>query len=404
MQNQQVFNRYSLAGLGATLIGNGIGRFAYIALMPALIQAGWFDESQASYLGAATLIGYIFGAPAIGLLTKRFSIGVLIKAAMLVSSFTYLSCAIENAPIAWYYMLRTLAGIAGAMLIILAPPIVFRMHTPAIRARISGITFSGIGLGALLSGTLVPLLIYHSIVSAWLGMGVVALITTFLTWNAWSTQSEQQSAGVVNASFANLSNVQRITVILILIAYSLDAIGYLPHTMFWVDYVVRELEMPFFTGGLLWASFGFGAMIGPLLAGVLGDKFGVRRSLVVSFMCKSAGVALPVISQHPTALFVSALLVGIFTPGTVSLVSIYTLESVGYELHTKAWGMMTMAFALSQGIVGYLMAYLAPTLSSYNVLFSTSAGVLMISACLIAISPTPIREPFPEGDALQTKD
>jgi hypothetical protein len=66
--------------------------------------------------------------------------------------------------------------------------------------------------------------------------------------------------------------------------------------------------------------------------------------------------------------------------------------------------MMTMAFALSQGIVGYLMAYLAPTLSSYNVLFSTSAGVLMISACLIAISPTPIREPFPEGDALQTKD
>ncbi|NIY82039.1 YbfB/YjiJ family MFS transporter [Vibrio hepatarius] len=404
MQNQHVLNRYSLAGLGATLIGNGIGRFAYIALMPALIQAGWFDESQASYLGAATLIGYIFGAPVIGLLTKRFSNGVLIKAAMLVSSFTYLGCAIEHAPIAWYYMLRTLAGISGAMLIILAPPIVVRMHTPAIRARISGIIFSGIGLGALLSGTLVPLLIYHSIVSAWLGMGIVALVTTFLTWNAWSTQSEQQAAGVVNASFANLSNVQRITVILILIAYSLDAIGYLPHTMFWVDYVVRELEMPLFTGGLLWASFGFGAMIGPLLAGVIGDKFGIRRSLVVSFMCKSAGVALPVISQYPTALFISALLVGIFTPGTVSLVSIYVLESVGYELHTKAWGMMTMAFALSQGIAGYLMAYLAPMLSSYNVLFSTSAGVLMISACLIAISPTPIREPFPEGDALQTKD
>lgn len=141
MHNQQVFNRHSLAGLGATLIGNGIGRFAYIALMPALIQAGWFDESQASYLGAATLIGYIFGAPAIGLLTKRFSIGVLIKAAMLVSSFTYLGCAIENAPIAWYYMLRTLAGIAGAMLIILAPPIVVRMHIPAIRARISGSSF-----------------------------------------------------------------------------------------------------------------------------------------------------------------------------------------------------------------------------------------------------------------------
>lgn len=90
MPNSAIINRYSLAGLGATLIGNGIGRFAYIALMPALIQAGWFSSSEASLLGVATLIGYIFGAPAVNLLLRYFSVGQLIRTAMLVSSLSYL--------------------------------------------------------------------------------------------------------------------------------------------------------------------------------------------------------------------------------------------------------------------------------------------------------------------------
>jgi MFS family permease len=111
MGSRPLLNRYSLAGLGATLIGNGIGRFAYIALMPALIQAGWFSPSDASYLGVATLIGYIFGAPAANLLIKYFTLGQLIRVAMLMSSISYLGCALEGAPLMWFYVLRTLAGI-----------------------------------------------------------------------------------------------------------------------------------------------------------------------------------------------------------------------------------------------------------------------------------------------------
>ncbi|MFU7514200.1 YbfB/YjiJ family MFS transporter, partial [Vibrio cholerae] len=160
MPNSAIINRYSLAGLGATLIGNGIGRFAYIALMPALIQAGWFSSSEASLLGVATLIGYIFGAPAVNLLLRYFSVGQLIRTAMLVSSLSYLGCAVQEAPILWFYLLRTLAGIAGAMLMVLAPPVIVRMHKSEVKALISGVVFSGIGLGAMLSGTLIPALIY----------------------------------------------------------------------------------------------------------------------------------------------------------------------------------------------------------------------------------------------------
>src|SRR3546814_14051351 len=45
----------ALAGLAATLVGNGIARFAYTPLIPALIAAGWFAPAEAVYLAAANL-------------------------------------------------------------------------------------------------------------------------------------------------------------------------------------------------------------------------------------------------------------------------------------------------------------------------------------------------------------
>ena len=47
----------TLAGLSATLVGIGLGRFAYTPLIPVLIDAGWFSASDAAYLGAANLAG-----------------------------------------------------------------------------------------------------------------------------------------------------------------------------------------------------------------------------------------------------------------------------------------------------------------------------------------------------------
>lgn len=385
--NKQIVNRASMAGLGATLIGNGIGRFAYIALMPALIQSGWFSESDASYLGVATLVGYIAGAPAANLLLRYFSSGQLIRSAMLISSFSYLACSWQDAPLTWFYIWRTLAGVTGALLMIAAPPVIVHQFSSDVKARVSGIVFSGIGIGAMLSGTLLPALISYDLISAWIGMGAVALVTTILTWNAWDTRITPTHAAYVQASFSHLSQPQIKNVILISLAYSLCAIGYLPHTLFWVDYLVRELGMSFTSGGFFWATFGVGAAMGPLITGSLGDKFGLKRSLCIAFSFKAVGVAIPLFSTHPILLFISSLLVGIFTPGIVTLVSTYTLECVGYELHTKAWSGMTLSFAISQGVGGFLMAYFLTHFASYNTLFALSASALVVSLiCILSTS------------------
>ena len=139
-------------------------------------------------------------------------------------------------------------------------------------------------------------------------------------------------------------------------------------------------------GGVFWAVFGIGAAIGPWLVGFLSDKFSFRSCLITAFLLKAVGVALPLASSGVVSLFFSSLLVGMFTPGIVTMVSGYTMYLGGVKLHRKAWGAMTFSFAASQAIVGYVMAYLASDWSSYRPLFMISSSALLVSVvCLLLI-------------------
>jgi MFS family permease len=401
---QLALNRLSLAGLSATLIGNGIGRFAFIDLMPALIDAGWFTKGEASHLSVATLLGYVLGAWATDALCRRFTVATLLRGSMLVCALSFFACAFEGAGLGWYYLWRTAAGFAGAVLMVLPAPVVLPQHEPAVRGKASGVVFSGIGLGAVVSGTLVPLLIsglgvalifsgetyrlaFHGITGAWLGLGVVSLGLTLSAWRQWPPEAHEPpqaaASSVDGVAAETIPQEARTTVWLILLAHGLNAVGYLAHTMFWVDYIVRELHMPLATGGFFWSMFGLGAAIGPLLTGSLADRFGLKRCLIAGFLLKSLAAVLPLWGNSTFTLLLSSLLMGIFTPGIVALISAYTLDRVGPKLHRKAWGMATFSFAIAQAAGGFLMAMVAVKLDSYHPLFLASALALLGSAACV---------------------
>jgi hypothetical protein len=76
----------ALAGLSALLVGIGLSRFGYAPLIPALIQIGWFDAGQASYLGATNLAGYIAGAALARRLTDCLSATGLMRGSMVLAT------------------------------------------------------------------------------------------------------------------------------------------------------------------------------------------------------------------------------------------------------------------------------------------------------------------------------
>lgn len=384
--DRSFLNPLSLSGLAATLVGNGIGRFAYIALMPVLIQQAWFTRTDAALLGAATLLGYLVGAPFTNRLSRLMPCHAMMRAALLTCSVSYFACAWQGGWLGWFYVWRFLAGVGGAVAMVLAPYLVLSRSPLAQRGRTSGVVFSGVGFGIMASGTVIPLIVRFGIVETWLVLGGICLLLTTATWTQWCEATKHAGArpGQHQPVAGPIPADRLLPLSLLLAAYALNAVGYLPHTLFWVDYIVRELHWSIAAGGFFWAIFGIAAAAGPFVTGAMADCIGFSWTLFIGFLLKALGVALPLLDNSWGSLFFSSLLAGTFTPGIAAVVSGYAMTIVGVDRHKRAWGWITSSFAASQCVTGFAMVFMMNQHESYYLLFFVSACALVVSSLCIA--------------------
>lgn len=116
--------------------------------------------------------------------------------------------------------------------------------------------FSGIGVGALLSATLVPSLAQHSLSAVWLGLGAICVLALWLGWRSARALPAPAPITVVpgaTPSPAPVATLWTLPVVLVFLAYTTDAFGFVPHTVFWVDYLARELQLGTAYGATQWA-------------------------------------------------------------------------------------------------------------------------------------------------------
>lgn len=375
--------RNALAGLCALLVGIGFARFGYTPLIPVLIEHDWLSASDAAYLGATNLAGYVAGSLLAATLARIVPIARLTRMAMAITALSLIACA-PDWGFAWFVPWRFLAGFTGGILMVAAIPLMLSRMPAERRGRGNGIVFTGVGIGIIASGTLVPALAGFGPAPIWLGMAGGALLLTALTWRQWG-DDDAPSALKSGVSGGSVSWPMA----LFLVSYMLDAAGFIPHTVFWADYIARGLGRGVAAGGFFWIFFGIGALLGPFLAGLIAERLNFYRSMVLLLGVKAAAVVLPVASQHDAALVTSALVVGALTPGISALASGRVAELVGIAAHRQAWGWMTGGWAISSAAIGYLMSFLFDRTASYDLLFGIGAASLVCSMILAACARKP---------------
>ncbi|MBK4738561.1 YbfB/YjiJ family MFS transporter [Noviherbaspirillum pedocola] len=366
----------ALAGWCATLAGIGIGRFSYVPLLPLMIDAGWTSPAGAAGLAAANLLGYLAGALAAHPLALRIGATRAIRFSLLVLPLSFLACALQPA-FAWMWFSRLAAGVAGGMLMIIAAPYVLTRVPAALRGKAVGIVFAGIGVGIIAAGLGVPAAGAVHLRAAWLALAACGFLALAYAWPKFAGDDIH-----VAAEAGPL--LPRGPMLALACAYALDAIGYLPHAVFWVEYLVHGIGLPMSIGGVSWAVFGVGATLGPLIAGYAADRFGFRLALVGSLAVKAAAVALPLASSSVPALLLSAFLVGALTPGLVAVTSGRVVEIAGAAAHRRNWAMLTFLWALLQAAGGYAMTALYAALHSFSLLFVIGAAALSLAAVIAA--------------------
>lgn len=377
-----------LTGFLATLSGVGLARFAYTALMPQMVMAGWFTGEQVAYLGAANLLGYLIGALAAAPLAERFGAVRVLVACWVAVALSFAGCSFDQ-PMPLFFVWRLISGIAGATLMVLGPSVAMSATPIARRAALGPLMFSGIGVGALLSATLVPTLAQQSLSAVW--WGLTAISVAALWWGRHYASTLPAPIPMVitpenSASAAVPVAAWTLPVVLVFAAYATDAFGFVPHTVFWVDYLARELHMGAGYASTQWAFFGMGAVAGPLCASLCATRWGWWRTTTGAYALKAVAIGLPLLWVGFAGHAVSGFIVGALSPGMAAITSGYLMQLIGPARHKRMWGYATAAFALFQATAGYLMAFIYASTGSYRSLFAIGCAVLAMGALLVAFS------------------
>ncbi len=368
--------RAVLAGLCATLVGIGLARFAYTPLIPALIGEDWFTPSQAAYLGAANLAGYLAGA----LLARRIagltSTRWALRSMMLLATAAFFACAFPFS-LSWYTAWRFAAGLAGGALMALAAPTVLAHVPPARQGLASGVIFTGVGLGIAASGTVVPPLLQVGLAETWHGLGLMSLCLTVVAWGGWPADASALPAAEPQAARPRAGLALKS----LYLEYALVAAGLVPHMVFLVDFIARGLGQGIETGAWYWVLFGAGAMIGAVTTGAVADRIGFAAALRLALVLQGMAVVLLTFDTGVVALTVSSIVIGAFVPGIVPLVlgRVHELLPAG-DGRKAAWSLATAAFAVGQAVAAYGFSFLFErTGGSYAPLFVLGSAALAVS-------------------------
>jgi MFS family permease len=375
-------------GFLATLSGVGLARFAYTALMPQMVLAGWFTGEQVAYLGAANLLGYLIGALAAAPLADRLGAVRVLVLCWAAVALSFIGCSFAQ-PMPVFFVWRLISGMAGATLMVLGPSIAMAATPLARRAALGPLMFCGIGVGALLSATLVPSLALQSLGAVWWGL---ALVCVAALWGGWRCARLLPAPAPIAVTPQALAQalpapaLWTLPVVLVLLAYVTDGFGFVPHTVFWVDYLARELHLGASYASTQWAIFGLGAVAGPLCASLCASRWGWWRTTAGAYALKAAAIGLPLVWADFAGHAVSGFVVGALSPGMAAITSGYVMQLLGPAQHKKMWGYATAAFALLQATAGYFMAYLYASTGSYHSLFIWGCAALSLGMVLIVFS------------------
>ena len=365
-----------LSGWCASLVGIGLARFAYTPLLPALIAEQWFQPSQAAYLGAANLAGYLAGALLARPMASRAGAAVVLRAMMLLATATFFASALPLSFL-WFFVWRFASGLAGGALMVLAAPTVLTCVAPSRRGLAGGAIFTGVGLGIAASGTLVPPLLRLGLAATWCALGALALLLTIVAWRGWP--EGRASALPVAAKDRAPRPITPLKALYV--EYGLGAVGLVPHMVFLVDFVARGLGRGLAAGAGYWVLFGLAATVGPVLAGRLADRIGFGPALRLAFLVQAAAVALLVVADGAGGLALSSIVIGAFVPGIVPLVLGRVQELAGRDERnrTAAWSIATATFALGQAAAAYGFSFLFARTGSYTILFALGAAALILA-------------------------
>jgi len=363
-------------------VSNGLGRFAYALILPAMRSDLRWSYSQAGWVNTVNALGYLLGALATLRLIGRTGphrllwVGLIATAASLFGSGIFRDFAA-------LLLMRLVAGCGGALALIAGGALAAELfaHHPERASSGIAIYFSGGGVGIAVPGLFLPWLLdvrgAPAWDQAWLATGLVAAAFCVPCLLAAARVPEvSRTAGQVPWKKRPL-----LASLLGYFCFALGAIVYMTFIIAWMrDRGATPLEV-----SVVWSVLGLAIVVSPLPWRVPLARWSGGWPLAASLLACALGAAIPLISTSLPAMVVSAAFFG----GAFFIPPAAITGLARAHLPRAAWGAAlatyTVVFGLGQPIGPIFAGAVADVSGTLFAGLAASVAVLLVGAVASAL-------------------
>jgi predicted MFS family arabinose efflux permease len=360
----------AFGGLLAIAAGIGIGRFVYTPILPPMVEALGLNQSQAGLIASANFVGYLAGA-----LLAALRLPGSRRAWLLAGLAVNVACLAAmglTASLTLFLVLRLIAGIASAFILIFASALVLDRLAAAGRSPLSALHFAGVGSGIAASAALVaPLSDWHTM---WLAGAALALVASIAAWALVPADRPGAPATVPRGRTKLDGRFLRTAA-----AYGLFGFGYIITATFIVA-MVRGSRQIAALEPYIWVMFGLAAVPSVALWTRLGWRWGILRAYAAAAIVEAIGVAASALWITEATVILSSILVGGTFMGLTALGLIAAREGEGDARGRIA--LMTSSFGAGQILGPAFAGYAYDLTGSFAVPSWCAVAALVLAAAL----------------------
>jgi len=380
----------------------GFGRFAYPMLLPNMRASLSFNYSELGLLSGAIMLGYLLFSLIGGLLATRFGPKRIVIASILCSAFSmFFMGRLSGFFPLLFFSFAMGAGAAGSHISITTLPMVWFDEQRLGRAV--GIVTGGTGLGIIVTGLLLPYLLFHLGEEAWRQCWSLLALITFSVAVLGSILLREKpgstafpAAGVDEEKMSRLFKRQghKLTLKAIFIIYFIFGFSYNIYATYFVAYMIEEIRLTAKTAGDIWAVFGWMCTGSGLVWGYVSDRLGRRKALLWNNGIISLSVLLPLLLHRTFFMGFSAFLFGGTFLGMVTLVAASVGDQVG-ERRASVYGLVTLIHGIGQFLGTISGGYLKDVTGSFQLTLIVSLTGFLLCLFVTVMNKKRVRSLSP---------
>lgn len=366
--------RLALAGMIAMAVAMGIGRFVYTPILPGMMEELHLSPADAGWIASANYLGYLVGALAAAGGWAHGRERLLMFGGLAASAALAALMGLTETMTA-FIVIRFLAGLASAFVMVFMASIVFGHLAAANRSDLQALHFGGVGLGIAASSALMAVLVteHAGWASGWLWSAAISACGLLLVaWLAGGTTSAGGVAGREPALPKDRSLMK------LIVAYGLFGFGYVVTATFLVA-IVRQGGGGRVVEATVWMVTGLAGFPSVWLWQKIAARIGLYAAYAVGCLVEVVGVTASVAVGGT----VGPLLAGVLLGGTfiaITALGLQTARLLVPQALRRIFALMTASFGIGQ-IVGPIVAGLLAQASGNFFLASiVAAAVLLVSA------------------------